>query len=246
MNSRLLAGTAAIILAVLGAMLVHNYAQGADRRAMQNVSPVSVLVVQAPIPAGTPAESLPEFLALEQLPSAAVPASALASLDGQAGKVTTADLVAGEPLLAERLKNPADVATSASVPVPAGLQEVTFALDPVRLVGGHISAGDTVGVFVSYDAGALPERPVDSTTARIAHKVLVTRIQRAPVEATGDAAADASALPNGTMLVTAAVGDAAAARTIYSAEFGRIWLTKEPADAVEDPRTVITKSEAYP
>ena len=55
MKSRLLAGSAAALLAVIGVILVFVYAQGADQRAVR--FPVEVLMVKAPIPAGTPVEA---------------------------------------------------------------------------------------------------------------------------------------------------------------------------------------------
>jgi hypothetical protein len=45
-KSRLLAGAAAVVLALVGAMLVITYAQGADQRAVKNLEPVEVLVVK--------------------------------------------------------------------------------------------------------------------------------------------------------------------------------------------------------
>ena len=72
MKSRLLAGAAAVVLAIVGAMLVISYAQGADQRAVKNLEPVAVLVVKTAIPAGTPVESMTASVATEQLPAAAV------------------------------------------------------------------------------------------------------------------------------------------------------------------------------
>ena len=50
MKSRLLAGIAALVLAVVGAILVVSYAQGADTRAVQGLEPGHVLVVQKAYP----------------------------------------------------------------------------------------------------------------------------------------------------------------------------------------------------
>ena len=77
MKSRLLAGAAAVVLAIVGAMLVISYAQGADQRAVKNLEPVAVLVVKTAIPAGTPVESMTASLTTEQLPAAAVTGSSL-------------------------------------------------------------------------------------------------------------------------------------------------------------------------
>ena len=49
------------------------------------------------------------------------------------------------------------------------------------------------------------------------------------------------------MLVSLAVTDRDAAKIIYAAEFGRIWLTNEPKDAKENrPPQLMRQSEVYP
>ena len=250
MKSRLIAGVAAVVVAIVGILLIFSYAQSADNRAIQKLEPVKVLVVQKPVPAGTSAEALTKLVAVEELPRTGVPGSALGSLTDQAGKVTATDLVPGEQLVAERLIDPASLDVPGSVPVPKGLQEVTFALEPQRLIGGRIVAGDTVGLFATFGVTEIKNSALPSTTGRVLHKVLVTSLQRAEAtQATAPASPDApnpQALPAGGMLVTVAVADTAAARIIYSAEFGRIWLTKEPSDAKEDPPTQITRGDVYP
>ncbi len=139
MKSRLLAGLAAVVLAIVGAILVVSYAQGADSRAVQNLQPVTVMVVQKAVPAGTPVATLKAFVASQELPGKAVSKTALKNLDGQAGKVTAVDLLPGEQLVAERLVEPEALKTSGSVEVPEGLQEVSFQLEPQRVVGGRIA-----------------------------------------------------------------------------------------------------------
>jgi pilus assembly protein CpaB len=111
MKSRLLAGAAAAVLAIVGAILVITYAQGADQRAVKNLEPVDVLVVKKEIPAGTPAESMAASLVTERLPASAVTGSSLKSLDSSSGKVAAVDLVPGEQVIAERLVAPEDVKT---------------------------------------------------------------------------------------------------------------------------------------
>ena len=145
MKSRLLAGAAAVVLAIVGALLVISYAQGADQRAVKDLEPVAVLVVKTAIPAGTPVESMTAAVTTEQLPGAAVTASSLKSLDGSKGKVAAVDLVPGEQLLGDRLIAPEELKTQGSVKVPAGLQEVSFQLEPDRVVGGRLAPGEHVG-----------------------------------------------------------------------------------------------------
>lgn len=246
MKSRLLAGVAAVVLALVGVMMLYGYAQGAEVRAVQGLEPVDVLVVATEVPAGTPTEELLPFLTTKSLPATAVSTSTLRDLNLSAGKVTSIDLVPGEQLLAERLINPPDPAAAGKVEIPEGFQEVSFNLDPARAVGGKLSPGDTVGIFISMEPGALPDEPEAETTQLVLHKVLVTAIQRAPLasavdpEATPEeqARAEAEALPSGSLMLTVAVTEEQATKIVFGNEFERIWLSKEPESAAESPEPI--------
>src|ERR671917_139673 len=68
---------------------------------------------------------------------------------------------------------------SARGDIPEGLQEVTVPLEPARALGGRIAAGDTVGVFLSFDPfdiGNTGEKTANVTHLEL-HKVVVTRVQ---------------------------------------------------------------------
>lgn len=255
MKSRLLAGAAAAILAIVGVFLILAYAQGADQRAIKELEPVAVLVVKTTVPAGTSVESMAALLATEQVPASAVPDSALATLEGSTGKVAAVDLVPGEQLVAERLVAPAELKAQGSVEVPTGLQEVSFQLEPDRVVGGRIVPGDHVGVFINLDQGALTDKPEQETTKLTVRKVLVTAVQRAPEPAATPApSASASpnatdprdtALPVGSLMLTVAVSDVDAAKIVFAAEYASMWLSKEPLDATDSGPRIIQRSEVY-
>ncbi|MFJ5693571.1 Flp pilus assembly protein CpaB [Arthrobacter sp. NPDC093125] len=259
MKSRLLAGAAAAVLAIVGAMLVISYAQGADQRAVKDLEPVAVLVVKTAIPAGTPVESMTAAVTTEQLPGTAVTDSSLKSLDGSKGKVAAVDLVPGEQLVAERLVAPEELKTQGSVKVPAGLQEVSFKLEPDRVVGGRLAPGDHVGVFVSMDEGGLEDRADKETTKLTVRKALVTAVQRAPEAAptaapapTATASTDLNAadprdttLPVGSLMLTVAVSDVDAAKIVFAAEYAKMWLSKEPTNAKDSGPRIIQRSEVY-
>ncbi|MGY3320124.1 Flp pilus assembly protein CpaB [Arthrobacter sp. TE12232] len=253
MKSRLLAGIAALVLAVIGAIVVVSYAQGADARAVQGLDPQDVLVVAKTVPAGTTVEALQPFLTTEKLPGTAVAKSALKNLDGLTGKVTAVDLLPGEQLVAERLIAPEELKASGAVEVPKGLQEVSFQLEPQRVVGGRIEAGDHIGIFINLDGGGLEAKPDKQTTQLTVHKVLVTSVQRAPSAAPSPqpspgstATAQDTSLPTGSLLLTVAVNDVDAAKIVYAAEFAKIWLSKEPLDATDSGRPgIMTKPEVY-
>lgn len=251
MKSRLLAGTAAIALAIVGALLIIFYAQGADQRAMAAMEPVNVLVVKAAIPAGTPVDEMAASLALEQVPAAGVADTALNTLDNSAGTASAVDLVPGEQLLAERLVAPEEVKSEGAVKVPAGLQEVSFEVEPKRVVGGRIDVGDHVGFFLSFEKGAFKAKPEDETTQLTVHKALVTAVQRAPqttpVEKPAEGAPDPqdTTLPEGSLMLTVAVNDVDAGKIVFASEFGRIWLSKEPVDAQDNGPRIERKEAVY-
>ncbi|MFE4543800.1 Flp pilus assembly protein CpaB [Arthrobacter sp. NPDC056727] len=257
MKSRLLAGAAAVILALVGAMLVINYAQGADQRAVKDLEPVAVLVVKTAIPAGTPVESMTASLETKQLPASAVTGSTLKSLDSSKGKVAAVELVPGEQLVSERLVAPEDVKAAGSTQIPAGLQEVSFQLEPDRVVGGRLAPGDHVGVFINLDKGGQDDKPDAETTKLTVRKALVTAVQRAPQPAataqpTPTASADPNAqdpqdttLPTGNLMVTVAVNDVDAAKIVFAAEYAKMWLSKEPTNAKDSGPRIIQRSEVY-
>ncbi|TJY71518.1 pilus assembly protein CpaB [Arthrobacter sp. CAU 1506] len=241
MKARLLGGIAALLLAVIGTVLLVTYVQNADHRAAQGLEPTNVLVVQEKVPAGTPVESLASVVELEAIPSSAVPASAVASLTDLKGKITSVELQPGEQLLATRLVEP-DELIRGTVPVPDGLQEVTVQLEPQRVIGGKVKAGDTVGLFISYESEG---ENGPAQTKLVAHKMLVTGLQRAPESDGTTGQDDATTVPQDSLLVTLAGNDRDAAKIVHGSEFGKVWLSKEPAEAKESDPLVFTKEEVY-
>ena len=236
MKSRLLGGISALILAVFGDILLFVYVQGASARAQAGLEPVNVLIVQQRVPAGTKSSDLGPRIQAKSVPKSAVPEGALTSLDQQAGKVTAVDLEPGEQLLASRLIDPKDLVPG-TVPVPEGLEEVTFLLGPERLLGGRIEAGDTVTVFTSFESqdGMPADSPVAAeirgwkqSTGILFHDVLVTAVQKASPKTQSSSTTDEGVeMPNGSAFVTVARNDVDAAKMIFSAEYGSMWLAKQ-------------------
>ncbi|MBE4719256.1 MULTISPECIES: Flp pilus assembly protein CpaB [unclassified Pseudarthrobacter] len=258
MKSRLLGGIAALLLAITGTILLAVYVQAADSRAAQGLNPVKVLVAKEHIPAGTKVEDLASKLKLESLPQSAVPAAALESLDGHAGKVTSASLEPDEQLLAAKLLDPKELVPG-TVPVPDGLEEVTFLLAPERILGGRLEAGDVVTVYGSFktedgipaDANVPAEvKGWKQSTGLLFHDVLVTAVQKAAPEtansgSNGSSADSAVAMPNGSAFVTVARSDADAAKMVFGAEFGTLWLAKQTATSTKSQPPVTTFGGLY-
>ena len=233
MKVRLLSALAALILAIAGAALIAAYVQGADQRALAGTKTQAVLVVIKPIAAGTPVSGLAPFLQVKQIPVAALADGAMGALPaGVTDEVTAVALVPGEQLLRSRLVQPSDAQASGSVPVPSGLQTVTIQLGPQQTVGASIKAGDTVGVFIS----------ASGTTKLEIQQLLVTRVQGAPADPTSGSSGDGASTgaggasdpaPTGSMLVTFAASGADAEKLVFATQFATIWLSNQPADAVQ-------------
>ena len=225
MRRRLIAAVSAVLLAVVGAVMLVTYVSGVDRRAADGMDPTTVLVVVAPIAAGTPAEALSKLVADKVLPKTAVTDGALTSVADIKGLVATTDLQPGEQLLASRFAAAADIAAEGPAQAPAGRQLVSIMLDPQRSLGGHLGPGSKVAVFVSLT-------DPDTTTLTL-RNVLVTSIQGGVSTETkdGEAAdpADASEpVPATSVMVTMAVTPAQATKLVFGAEHGTVWLSLEP------------------
>ena len=239
MRRRLIAALAALVLAALGAVVLLAYVRGADARALAGVQTVDVLVVDRPVPEGTPGEELAELVRTERLPARAAVPGAVTDLDELAGRVATVDLQPGEQLHAARFAAPEDLSVPGTVAPPEGAAEVSLLLEPQRAVGGRLAAGDTVGVHLS----------LDGQTDVVLSRVLVTQVQGAPVavadgEAT-DTASSGGAAPSASLMVTLGLRPEAAEAVVFGMEHGTVWLSLEPEGVDTSGTEVLTPANVY-
>jgi pilus assembly protein CpaB len=251
----------AVLLVALGTFALVKYVSTAEDRALAGEELVDVLVVSAPVPAGTPANELQQYLRIESVPVKVQTGGALASLSEADGMVTTVDLVQGEQLTASRLVDATEFNAlqarvgrgGGSVAVPEGLLEITIPLDPIRAVGGTVRPGDLVGLiasFADFRGGEVgPDgQPVagDNVSGFLLHKLLVTNVQGAPVPEMQTASTeDRAPTPVGQLYVTLATDAAGAERIVYASRNGDIWLAVEPAEADESGTSVQTADRIF-
>jgi pilus assembly protein CpaB len=237
---RLIAALAALVLAATGTVVLLAYVRGADARALAGTRTVDVLVVDRPVPEGTPAEELAELVRTERLPAKAAVPGVVTDLEELVGRVATVDLQPGEQLLAARFAAPEDLSVPGMVPVPEGAAEVSLLLEPQRAVGGRLAAGDTVGVHVS-----LP----DPSTHVLLHRVLVTQVQGAPVAVADgegtDTASSGGAAPSASLMVTLGLRPEAAEAVVFGMEHGTVWLSLEPEGVDTNGTEVLTPANVY-
>ena len=231
MSRRVIATLAAIFLAVVGAVVLINYVNSADERALAGMVTQSVLVATAPIPQGTAADSLAGSVTNKDVPATTVVPGALSDLTTVSGLVLSVDIQPGEQLLEARFVAPDLLSDPRSVPAPDGYQEVTIQLEAQRVLGGTLAAGDLVGVIMS---GASLDGEGQTVTSNILDQVLVTRIaltEQAVRE-------DGEPLPQ-SLFVTLAVTTPQAERVVYGMEFSSLWLTRQPEGPLQGTSEVV-------
>jgi pilus assembly protein CpaB len=241
---RLIAALAALLLAGVGAVLLLGYVGAADRRAMAGMETVPVLVVVKPVAKGTPAEKLSGLVTRKTLPVKAVAPGTMSDLKPISGRVATTDLQPGEQVLASRFVDPASLVDPDEVKIPKGMQQLSIALESPRILGGELTAGSAVGVFISLPKE--DDRPAQ--THLVLNKVLVSKVEDGvpPAPADGQSQPQNSAgLPEGSRMVTLALAAPDAEKVVFGAEHGKIWLSLEPSDAVVAGTRVVTDASVY-
>jgi pilus assembly protein CpaB len=242
---------AALIVAIIGTVLLITYVNAADSRALAGVQTEDVYVVQKSVPAGTPAAGLGDYVSKKPMPKTAVPADPVTDLSSIQGKVASVQLQPGEQLIASRFTDPTALQVPGRAAVPAGMQEVTVKLPAERVVGGGIAAGDTVGVII----GAPKDDTAPAQTQLVFNKVLVTAVQlpggalaqgssSSPQPSQGGGLNGGSgASSTGDYLITLARPAADAERIVYASLFAQLYLTKEPASAIDSNSAPIDRTK---
>ena len=240
LKRRLLAAVAALLLAAVGAVLLTSYVTGADDRAMAGMQTTQVLVVTSVIAKDTSAEALGKRVAVQTLPAKAVAPGSVASLSEISGRVSTVDLQPGEQVLLSRFVDPATLKKSGEFTIPAGLQQVSVAMERSRMVGSLLTPGTTAGLFLSLPKdGAQPAQ-----THLLLNKVLVTKVGEDVAPTADDDDADPPD-PAASVVVTFAVSAADAEKIVFGAEHGRLYLSLEPSDATTSGTRVTTPENVY-
>ena len=260
MKTRLLGGIAALLVAIIGTVLLVSYVQNADKRALAGTETETIYVVQKAIPAGAAAEEIASSVIKKSVPKVALAENNVTDLATLGSKVAAVALVPGEQLLSTRMVEEKSFLGPSRVQVPAGLQELTLKLPIERVAGGKVTAGDTVGVFLSLEEATDDKSGAKSSKTQLSfHKVLVTAAQfsNGTAAQTGESAtasgtsqvastsASGKAQTDETYLITIARNSADAERIVFAAEFGKVYLSKEPGDAVEAGASYVDSSRLF-
>ncbi len=220
MKTRIIGAILALILTVVGAFFLITYVRGADARAMAGAELADVYVVTKEIPSGTAGESISDFVELDTAPKRNIPNDAVRDLSDLDGLVADTKVLVGAQLLQGQFVDPAVKAARGDIDVPAGMQEVSFALPVQRTVGGAIRPGSTIGVVVTkYEVGVDIE---DSSPTFVPESqfsfngVLVTNAQIGENVSDGDNSGNNKS--GDTILLTVALATHDAERLVWAME----------------------------
>ncbi|KRE29997.1 Flp pilus assembly protein CpaB [Agromyces sp. Soil535] len=251
MKTRIIGAIVALILAAVGAFVLVTYVRGADARAADGAELSDVYIVQESIPKGTAGESVEEYVKVDTVPQRNLVDGYVTDLADLAGLVADAEILPGEQLAEARFIDPAELAARGDVPVPAGMQLISFTLPADRVVGGQVRAGDRIGLVGTVDPDEVGEdEDVINPVSRFAfHGVLVTKVQGVvtPDPETG-AAQDQAA--GDSIMVTIALSAHDVERWVWfsegeAASYAQTWLTLENEQTDNSGTSPVDGSNAW-
>ncbi len=260
MNRRKMLGALlALVLAVVSTAALVRYVKGAEDRALAGEELVEVLVVSKDVPAGTSSVDLASLVTAEKVPAKVRAQGAVSSFTQLDGLIASTDLVAGEQLITARFVNPANFqgARNSSVRVPSSANEVTIKLAPERALGGQLRPGDFVTVLASFEpfdrevvdpvtGDAKTTAKVPNTAHVLLNKALVVKVQFPPDASTSDKEKNGvGEAPTAEILVTFALDQPSVERLVYTAEFGKLWLSYEPPTAIDTENKEVVRDNVY-
>lgn len=252
MKTRIIGAVLALVLAVVGAFVLITYVRGADARAASGAELTEVYVVQKEIPRGTAGDAVGDYVKIDTVPKRNLVEEPVGDLDTITGLVAEASLLPGEQLSSARFIDPQDIAASGDVPVPAGMQLLSFALPADRVVGGQVKPGDHIGMISTIDPDEVgEEQDVINPITRFAfHSVLVTRVQGLAQPSDGQTEGTVDQESGSNLMLTIALSAHDAERWVFFTEgfagdYAKMWLTLETPETDNSGAAPVTAENAW-
>jgi pilus assembly protein CpaB len=232
---------AAVVLAGVGSLGLVSWASSSKSHAEAQEAQTAVVIIDKRVPKGSDAAIIKAASHVGSVQQKNLAAGALTSEDQVGNQVAAADLEPGDQLVKARL-------TADTSGAPAGTVQVSANLSAESAVGGQLKAGDTVGVYLSFEpthggssgAPPTPAPPATTTDLEFQH-VLVTSVQTTSAPASQNSGGTVQQVSGNNYVVTLALSPAQSEHFVFAAEFGHIWLSNEPATvhgAVSGPVTM--------
>ena len=262
----------AVFLATVGTMALVGYVQSAKDEAVGAEELVDVYVVATAVPKGADPDTIKSAVSIDRVPARLVQPGAILDLDEVGANVAAADLLPGDQLLAARLVAPEAVAEEVTdkVQISARLaaeRAVGGLLEQGDLVGVYISfdsseldaTGQASDQTDQTDTTTPEDGSVDTLSAEQPaeqspnmtrlefQQVLVTSVQstNAPVTVEGTEPAGIVQVSAPEYVVTLALSPEQSERFVFAAEFGRVWLSLQPASVSDDGTRLVTLGTVF-
>ena len=269
---RILGILAALVLAIVGTAALISYVDSAKDKAVGDEELVDVYVVDKLVPKGADAKTIKASVSIERVPARLKQPGAVTNLDSVGDNVAAADLLPGDQLLAARLV-PEEAVTEVvtdKVQVSAlfaperavggalekgDLVGVYLSFDPFSLESaGQLTADDatpetTVSVAPGDTAPSTTQGP--STTPNVTRlefrNVLVTNVQTISAPVSPDTTYDIGVVQvtGSQYVVTLALSPEQSERFVFAAEFGRVWLSLDPASVADDGTRLVSLGNVF-
>jgi pilus assembly protein CpaB len=252
MGRRIIAITAAVLLAIVGVVAVVLYANGADQRAVASAQPKTVFVSTQAVPPGTTLnDAIAGGLIIETtLPAKSVPAGSLTAVtEDNKNLLALSEIASGEYIQSARFGTTPQ--GSQAIRVPNGQIAVAVALqDPARVgtfiaPGSHIVLYNTIGSSTTATAGS----DGGWSTHVLFDDVLVIAVGTTaltPSQPQGQATASSS---QGGLLVTMALSPAQAPRLVQAINIAGpqypLYAGLRGSDLSIDTGLVVTAANVY-
>lgn len=231
LSTRRGAVTAAICAAILAGVVLVAFLQKYKDNVKNGTEPVSVLVAQRLIPAGTAGDVVasggyfrPGSIARDDVRTGAVVDSAILS-----GRVATHDIYPGQQITLADFVPGADSLRSK---LQGTQRAVALSVDSQRGMTGTVRSGDHVDILFSTGAN----NSAGSVTRTLMQNVLVLQ---APGVAGSTAVGAGAPSPSGNLILE--VSDRDAAKIVFAQQNGSLWFTlRPPVGAKQDPPSSVT------
>jgi pilus assembly protein CpaB len=248
MGRRIIAITAAVLLALVGVVAVVLYANGADQRAIASAQPRAVFISTQAVPAGTTLnDAIAGGLIVETtLPAKSVPVGSLTAVtEDNKNLLAISEIAPGEYIQSARF-GPTPQGSQA-IRVPDGQVAMSLNLsDPARVgtfvaPGSHIVLYDTVAGATATGTAA----PAQGGTHVLFDDVLVIAIGSTALAAT-QPKGEATAAPNQAgALVTLALTPDQAPRLVHALQNGSLYAGLRGSDVKIDSALVVTEANVF-
>jgi pilus assembly protein CpaB len=245
---RVIAITAAVLLALVGVVAVVLYANGADQRAIASAQPRTVFVSTQAVPAGTTLnDAIAGGLIVEtMLPAKSVPVGSLTAVtEDNKNLLALSEIAPGEYIQTARFGTTPQ--GSQAIRVPSGQIAMSLTLsDPAR-VGTFVAPGSHI---VLYDSVVGPSPTSGAAPAQTGTRVLFEDVLVIAVGSTALTPAqpkgEATAAPNQSgALVTLALTPEQAPRLVHALQNGNLYAGLRGSDLKIDTGLVVTEANVF-